>query len=132
MLGRRALACAAFVVSAALAYPINTLKCCNTLARPDNRDECMSKIGRAAICTQVGAFKNNHLSLFDLDHAVLAQTRNLVCILERIPGFTETDCGKVDLECTPVISEWHRDFLSSTSVYSSFRYSESRFATPFF
>jgi hypothetical protein len=34
-------------------YPIGTLRCCNTLARPDDFDQCMSKVGRATICSQV-------------------------------------------------------------------------------
>lgn len=55
-------------------YPIGTLRCCNTLARPDDFDQCLSKIGRATIC---------------------AQTRNTVCIVEQVMGFSESTCGKV-------------------------------------
>mmetsp|Transcript_11933 Transcript_11933/g.14438 ORF Transcript_11933/g.14438 Transcript_11933/m.14438 type:complete len:186 (+) Transcript_11933:44-601(+) len=56
-------------------YPIGTLRCCNTLARPDNFDQCVSKIGRATICSQ---------------------TRNTVCIVEKVVGFSESTCGKTD------------------------------------
>ena len=47
-------AVAATFVAIVVAYPINSLRCCNTLARPDNLDQCLNKIGRSTICTQVG------------------------------------------------------------------------------
>jgi len=46
----------AAVLAVASGYPIDTLRCCNTLARPDNLDQCMNKIGRGAICAQVRLF----------------------------------------------------------------------------
>ena len=86
-------------------YPIGGLRCCNTLARPDDLSQCTSKIGRGTICPK---------------------RRNYVCVLERIPAFGVDECGKSDSGDFGTWQNFQRnDGTFSTFPLWPFRWDES-------
>lgn len=52
----------------------SAMQCCNTLARPDNLNQCRSKIGRSTICAKVHQF---HLCFYNF-----ASTTHLIATMK--------------------------------------------------
>jgi len=83
------------VLVVVVGYPIGTQLCCNTLTRPDNLEQCMSKIGRSAICPQ---------------------RRSNVCMVEILQGIDQQNCGKTD---TGDFGTW-QNFQPNDGTFSTF------------